>query len=69
MTDSSADQPENLPEAPQGPDLDALRDEIDELQKIPTEELVNPTPTRVEENEPTPKPTDAIGSEDWNDPA
>jgi len=64
-----SDLPENLPATPEGPDLDALRDEIDDLQKIPTEELVNPTPTLVEENEPTPKPTDAIGSEDWNDPA
>ncbi len=60
--------PENLPETPDGPDLGALRDEIDDLQKIPTEELVNPAPAIVEENEPTPKPTDAIGSEDWNKP-
>lgn len=56
---------ENLPETPDGPDLDALRDEIDELKKVPTEELVNPTPTLVEENELTPEPTDAIGSENW----
>ncbi|GAA3019520.1 hypothetical protein [Microbacterium dextranolyticum] len=55
---------ENLPD---GPDLDALRHEIDELKKIPTEELVNPTPELVEENAPTPAPTDAIGSEDWHD--
>jgi hypothetical protein len=57
----------SIPETPDGPDLDALRDEIDDLKKIPTEELVNPTPKIVEENEPTPKPTDAIGSEDWSD--
>ena len=57
--------PENLPETPDGPDLRALRDEIDELKKVPTEELVNPTPEFVEENEPTPEPTDAIGSETW----
>lgn len=55
---------ENLPDTPDGPDLDALRAEIDELQKIPTEELVNPTPTIVAENEPTPEPTDPIGSAD-----
>ena len=57
--------PENLPETPDGTDLGALRDEIDELKKVPTEELVNPTPEFVEENEPTPEPTDAIGSETW----
>lgn len=60
--------PENLPDAPDGTDLDALRDEIDELQKIPTEELVNPTPESLKKREPEPKPTDALGSEDWNDP-
>lgn len=60
---------ENLPATPDGPDLDALREEINDLQKIPTEELVNPTPAKVRENEPTPEPTDAIGSEKWNDPA
>ena len=58
---------ENLPETPDGPDLDALRDEIDELKQIPAEELVNPTPQIIEENEPTPEPTDAIGSVDWTD--
>ncbi|WP_447589231.1 hypothetical protein [Microbacterium lacticum] len=59
--------PENLPEMPDGPDLGALRDEIDELKKTPTEELISPVPTAVEENEPTPVPTDAIGSADEDD--
>lgn len=68
MTGDSHDLPESLPETPEGPDLDALRAEIDDLKAIPTEEVVNPTPTLVEENEPTPEPTDAPGSEDWDDP-
>lgn len=59
--------PENLPETPDGPDLGALRDEIDELKKTPAEELISPVPTAVEENEPTPVPTDAIGSADEDD--
>ncbi|MBN9175954.1 MAG: hypothetical protein J0I43_01085 [Microbacterium sp.] len=65
MSGTSSNVPD-LPESPEGPDLDALRDEIDELKKVPTEELVNPKPVFVEENEPTPKPTDAIGSEKWS---
>ena len=44
------------------------RSEIDELKKIPTEELVNPTPAPLADTEPEPEPTDAIGSEDWDDP-
>lgn len=64
MADVSSNTPD-VPESPEGPDLDAVRDEIDELKKVPTEELVNPTPEFVEENEPTPEPTDAIGSETW----
>lgn len=67
MTGTPDDLPD-LPDTPEGPDLDALRDEIDELKKIPTEELVNPTPELVDENEPEPEPTDALGSEDWNNP-
>ena len=66
MADVSSNIPD-VPESPEGTDLDALRDEIDELKKVPTEELVNPTPEFVEENEPTPAPTDPIGSEDWDD--
>ena len=59
---------DNLPETPHGADLDALREEIDDLKAIPTEELVNPLPAALEDAEPTPHPTDAIGSEDWNEP-
>ncbi len=53
-----------LPAAPDGPDLDALRDEIDELKDQSTEELVSPVPTSLDEAEPTPEPTDPIGSEE-----
>lgn len=48
--------------------LDELRDEIDALKKIPEEELVNPSPAKLNEDAPEPVPTDAPGSEDWNDP-
>ena len=54
-----------FPEEPHGPDLTELRAEIDELASQSTEELVSPAPKIVEENEPTPEPTDAIGSETW----
>ncbi|KRA23804.1 hypothetical protein ASD65_04740 [Microbacterium sp. Root61] len=50
-----------------GEDLAALRAEIDALQAIPEEEMLNPLPHALEEREPTPAPTDAIGSEDWDD--
>lgn len=60
--------PENLPDTPDGPDLAALREEIDELKDTPTEELISPVPHAAEEDAPTPAPTDAIGSEDWKDP-
>ena len=60
--------PENLPDTPDGPDLAALREEIDEVKDTPTEELISPVPHAVEEAAPTPAPTDAIGSEDWKDP-
>jgi len=56
--------PANLPDTPEGADLDALRDEIDELKNTPTEELVSPVPHDVEEREPTPTPTDPIGGEE-----
>jgi hypothetical protein len=49
-----------------GSDLAALRAEIDELQAIPEEELVSPVPSLVEQNEPTPHSTDAVGSEKWD---
>lgn len=49
-----------------GSDLAELREEIDALKAIPHEEIVNPLPKDVEEREPTPRPTDAIGSEKWD---
>ena len=52
---------------PQHADLAELREEIDELKAIPEEELVNPTPADLVGREPTPTPTDAIGSEEWDD--
>jgi hypothetical protein len=60
----------STPDAPEhdGSDLAELREEIDALKAIPHEELMNPLPKNLEEREPTPGPTDAIGSEDWNDP-
>lgn len=61
---SSPDTP-----AHDGSDLAALREEIDQLKAIPEEELLNPLPSPVEEREPTPHSTDAIGSEKWDEPA
>jgi len=60
----------STPDAPDhdGSDLAELREEIDALKAIPHEEIVNPLPKSVEEREPEAEPTDAIGSEDWNDP-
>jgi hypothetical protein len=52
-----------------GSDLAALREEIDALQAIPHEEVVNPLPKGVEEREPAPHASDAIGSEKWDEPA
>ena len=52
-----------------GSDLAELREEIDALKAIPHEEIVNPLPQDVEEREPTPRPTDAIGTEKWDRPA
>lgn len=52
-----------------GSDLAALREEIDELKAIPQDELLNPLPSQIEEREPTPHATDAIGSEKWDRPA
>ena len=56
-----------VPRRTHGPDLTELRAEIDELASQSTEELVSPAPKIVDENEPTPAPTDPIGSEDWDD--
>jgi hypothetical protein len=58
----------STPDAPSGEDLAALRAEIDELQAIPEEELVSPTPSSLIDREPEAEPTDAIGSEKWNRP-
>ncbi|MEU1970126.1 hypothetical protein ABZ477_00540 [Microbacterium sp. NPDC019599] len=58
----------SLPEQPDGPDLDALRKDIDDLKETPTEELIEPTPGAVEENEPEPEPTDAPGSAGGDEP-
>ncbi|MCH6232191.1 hypothetical protein MK786_15670 [Microbacterium sp. CFH 31415] len=61
----------STPDNPQhdGSDLAALREEIDALKAIPEEDLLNPLPPFVEENEPTPHATDALGSEKWDRPA
>lgn len=61
----------STPDSPahDGSDLAALREEIDELKAIPEEELLNPLPSAIEEREPTPHSTDAIGSEKWDRPA
>ena len=58
----------STPDTPKhdGSDLAALREEIDALKAIPEEELLNPLPAIVEENEPAPHSTDAIGSEKWD---
>jgi len=57
----------SIPEQPHGPDLDALRKDIDELKETPTEELVEPTPGRAEDD-PEPEPTDPPGTVDWDEP-
>lgn len=51
-----------------GSDLEALRAEIDALRAVPSEELLEPTPKGIEEREPVATPTDAIGSEKWDEP-
>lgn len=53
---------------PDGEDLAALREDIDALQAIPEEELVSPTPSSIADEEPTLSPTDAIGTEQWDEP-
>lgn len=59
---STPDRPEH-----DGSDLAELREEIDALKAIPHEEIVNPLPKNLEEREPAAEPTDAIGSEKWDD--
>lgn len=52
-----------------GQDLEELRETIDELKAIPEDELVSPVPSKLlQEEELTPEPTDAIGSEEWQEP-
>lgn len=50
-----------------GSDLAKLRADIDALQATPVEQLIDPEPASLVEREPRPEPTDAIGSEDWDD--
>ena len=57
----------SIPEQPHGPDLDALRKDIDELKETPTEELIEPTPGAAQDD-PEPQRTDAPGTEDTEDP-
>ena len=66
---ATPDSPEHGTPPHDGSDLAALREEIDALQAIPHEEIVNPLPRNVEDREPTPHSTDAIGSEKWDRPA
>jgi hypothetical protein len=60
----------STPENPaDGADLAELREEIDELKAVPENELISPTPRDVQDVDPVPHPTDAIGSEKWDRPA
>lgn len=54
---------------PDRENLDELRAEIDELKNTPTEELIDPAPSDFSEAVPQPTPSDAIGSEKWDEPA
>jgi len=60
----------STPETPNvdGSDLAELREEIDELKAIPEEDLLTPVPREAEHRELEPEPTDAIGSEKWDEP-
>ena len=53
----------SLPDEPHGPDLDELRKDIDALKQIPTDDLVDPEPASLVEDEPQPSPADAPGTE------
>ncbi len=55
-------------DTPDGEDLAALREEIDELKKTPEEELISPLPEGLRRREPAPSPTDPVGSEEWDAP-
>lgn len=49
-------------------ELDELRAEIDALKSVPEEQLISPVPADLLDREPTPHPTNAIGSEKWDVP-
>lgn len=59
----------STPGVPDGEDLAELRKEIDELMAIPEEQLISPMPSDLLHAEPTPHPTDAPGTEKWDEPA
>jgi hypothetical protein len=59
----------SIPEQPEGPDLAELRKDIDELKDASTESLIEPEPAGLAQDEPEPERTDAIGSEEWDEPA
>lgn len=52
---------------PKDTSLSDLRAEIDDLEAVPENELISPTPDGLKDVLPHPQPTDAIGSEDWDD--
>lgn len=53
----------SLPQEPHGPDLTELRKDIDALKAVPTEDLIDPEPASLVQDEPQPSPSDAPGSE------
>ena len=56
----------SIPDQPHGPDLDALREDIDALKETPTEDLIDPAPAAARESEL--ERTDAAGTTDWDEP-
>lgn len=60
MSASDTPPPSDAPEH-DGSDLHLLREAIDQLQDVPAQEMVSPTPETLLENEPDPQPTDPIG--------
>lgn len=61
----------STPDTPEhdGADLEKIREEIDALQEQSTEQLITPEPAALVADEPEAVPTDAIGSEKWDEPA
>ena len=59
----------STPDSPahNGEDLAKLREEIDELKSHSEQELIDPSVGDLAQYEPEPTPTDAIGSEYWNE--